>query len=87
MMATNLKYEDELRSILADIARHRFTNSRQINPQSNLFLSLKRAIDEGLVKDAILDESYSSTLAEMNLKNAHLTDAGQQKLQQLMNQQ
>ena len=34
-MATNLSRDDELRGILSDIARKRFTNSRQVNPISN----------------------------------------------------
>lgn len=38
-MATNLSREDELREILSDVARKRFTNSRQVNPVSNLFLT------------------------------------------------
>ena len=45
-MATNLSREDELRGILSDIARKRFTNSRQVNPVSNLFLTTKYAIEK-----------------------------------------
>lgn len=83
-MATNLEYPDELRSILISVARKQFNNSRQLNPHSNLFLSVKRAIKDGLISGAKLDESFSTSLAEMNLTNAKLTDSGQRKLQQLM---
>ena len=41
-MATNLSRDDELQGILSDVARKRFTNSRQVNPVSNLFLTTKQ---------------------------------------------
>ena len=85
-MATNLSREDELRGILSDIARKRFTNSRQVNPVSNLFLTTKYAVEKQYISGAVIDESFSSTLAEINLKNAVLTDRGRNKLAQLLTQ-
>ena len=80
-MATNLSREDELRGILSDIARKRFTN-----PVSNLFLTTKYAIEKQYISGAVIDASFSSTLAEINLKNAVLTDRGRNKLAQLLAQ-
>ena len=54
-MATNLSREDELRGILSDIARKRFTNSRQVNPVSNLFLTTKYAIEKQYISGAVID--------------------------------
>ena len=82
-MATNLPLNDELKGILSDIARKKFTNSRQINPQSNLFQTTKFAIEHDYVKDAVIDEDFNSTLAMMNLTNASLTKKGQLKLAEL----
>ncbi|MBB1078893.1 hypothetical protein H5S09_09820 [Limosilactobacillus sp. STM2_1] len=86
-MATNLSRDDELREILSDIARKRFVNSRQINPASNLFITVKHAVNQHYIDGAILDETFSSSLAEMDLKNATLTESGQQKLTELINTQ
>lgn len=83
-MATNLSRDDELKGLLSDIARHRFRNSRQINPQSNLFVTTKYAVDHGLIEDAKLDTTFSERLAELNLTKARLTDAGQEKLASLL---
>lgn len=85
-MATNLSREDELRGILSDIARKRFTNSRQVNPVSNLFLTTKYAVEKQYISGAVIDASFSSTLAEINLKDAALTDRGRNKLAQLLAQ-
>ena len=56
-MATNLSREDELRGILSDIARKRFTNSRQVNPVSNLFLTTKYAIEKQYISGAVINIS------------------------------
>ena len=56
-MATNLSREDELRGILSDVARKRFTNSRQVNPVSNLFLTTKYAVENQYISGAVIDES------------------------------
>lgn len=85
-MTTNLSRNDELRGVLSDIVRKRFINSRQVNPVSNLFLTTKYAVDHGYITGAILDETFSSTLAELNLKNATLTKQGHRKLAELINQ-
>lgn len=85
-MATNLSRDDELRGILSDVARKRFTNSRQVNPVSNLFLTTKYAVENQYISGAVIDESFSSTLAEINLKNAVLTDHGRDKLVTLIDQ-
>ncbi|WP_076461375.1 hypothetical protein [Limosilactobacillus caccae] len=86
-MATNLSHDDELRGLLSDIARRRFTTSRQINPHSNLFVTCQDAVDHQYITGAVLDTSFSSRLAELNLTNAKLTPAGQDKLASLINQQ
>ena len=52
-MATNLSREDELRGILSDVARKRFTNSRQVNPVSNLFLTTKYAVENQYILDLL----------------------------------
>lgn len=83
-MATNLSRDDELRGLLSDIARHRFTSSRQINPRSNLFVTTKYAVDKGLITGAELDTSFSERLAELNLVKAELTADGQSKLASLL---
>lgn len=85
-MATNLSRDDELRGILSDVARKRFTNSRQVNPVSNLFLTTKYAVENQYISGAVFDESFSSALAEINLKNAVLTDHGRDKLAILIDQ-
>lgn len=79
-MATNLSRDDELRGILSDITRHRFPSRRQLNPQSNLFLTAKYAVEEGYVT---LDESESQSLATLDLTEATLTAAGVDKLAEL----
>lgn len=84
-MATNLSRDDELRGILSDVARRQFKSSRQINPQSNLFLTVQYAVQEGYIKNADLDTSFSASLAELNLTQATLTSAGQKKLESLIN--
>lgn len=86
-MATNLSRDDELRGLLSDIARKRFINSRQINPNSNLFLTAKYAVEHGFIEGAILDEAFSRSLATMNLKDATLTNHGQHELHRLINHQ
>lgn len=86
-MATNLNREDELREILSDVARKRFNNSRQVNPVSNLFVTVKYAIEHHYIDGAVLDESFSSSLAEMDLKNTQLTTQGKEKLTKLINRQ
>lgn len=84
LMATNLSHDDELRGLLSDVVRKRFTNSRQVNPVSNLFLTAKDAVEHQYISGAVLDETFSSTLAEMNLKNAVLTERGRNKLAELL---
>ncbi|HJA21190.1 hypothetical protein [Limosilactobacillus panis] len=84
-MATNLSRDDELRGLLSDIARRQFKSSRQINPQSNLFLTAKYAVDKGYISKAQLDTSFSASLAELNLTQATLTPAGERKLKVLIN--
>lgn len=81
-MATNLSRDDELRGILSDITRHRFSSRRQLNPQSNL-LTAKYAVEEGYVTHATLDESESQSLATLDLTEATLTAAGVDKLAEL----
>lgn len=82
-MATNLSRDDELRGILSDITRHRFPSRHQLNPQSNLFLTAKYAVEEGYVTHATLDESESQSLATLDLTEATLTAAGVDKLAEL----
>ncbi|KRM26674.1 hypothetical protein [Limosilactobacillus panis] len=84
-MATNLSRTDELRGLLSDIARKQFKSSRQINPQSNLFLTAQYAVEKGYIEDAKLDTSFSASLAEINLTQATLTAAGERKLALLVN--
>ena len=83
-MASNLSQDDELRGILSDVARGRFTTRRQINPQSNLFQTTAYAVQEGLIMGAKLDSSFSTSLAGMDLTGARLTSAGEAKLAALM---
>ncbi|WP_242363902.1 hypothetical protein [Limosilactobacillus antri] len=83
-MASNLSQDDELRGILSDVARGRFSTRRQINPQSNLFQTTAYAVQEGLIMGAKLDSSFSTSLAGMDLTSARLTSAGEAKLAALM---
>lgn len=83
-MATNLTRDEELRGLLSDIARRRFTSSRQINPQSNLFLTAQYADDQHYIEGAKFDSTFNANLSELNLTNAKLTPAGQKKLADLV---
>lgn len=86
-MPTNLSRNEELRGLLSDVARRRFTSSRQINPQSNLFLTAQFAVNQHYISGAMLDTTFSASLAELNLTKATLTPFGQEKLAALVNQQ
>ena len=85
-MATNLSKDAELRGILSDITRHRFPSRRLLNPQSNLFLTAKYAVEQGYVTHANIDESESQSLATLDLTEATLTNAGIDKLAELNEQ-
>ena len=85
-MATNLSKDAELRGILSDITRHRFPSRRQLNPQSNLFLTAKYTVEQGYVTHANIDESESQSLATLDLTEATLTNAGIDKLAELNEQ-
>ncbi len=50
------------------------------------FLTTKYAVEKQYISGAVIDESFSSTLAEINLKDAVLTDRGRNKLAQLLTQ-
>lgn len=84
-MAKNLSFEAELKGILQDVARHRFTNNRQINPNSMLYQTVKQAIDDGLIKNGSYHESDKRSLADIMLTNASLSKLGQEKLVELTN--
>lgn len=79
-MATNLSFSDALRVLLSDVARHRFTNRRQINPASQLFQTVTAAIEAGYLADA------QAPLATIDLTNASLTATGNAKLTELVQQ-
>ena len=50
------------------------------------FLTTKYAVEKQYISGAVIDASFSSTLAEINLKDAALTDRGRNKLAQLLAQ-
>lgn len=79
-MAHNLSFDEELQGILSDIVRQRFSISRQINPQSMLFQTVKAAIDDGLIDDGHYDLGKNSQLATIDLTHARLSPKGEQKL-------
>lgn len=82
-MAHNLSFDEELQGILSDIVRQRFSISRQINPQSMLFQTVKAAIDDGLIANGHYDLGNNSQLATIDLTHAHLSAKGEQKLANL----
>lgn len=86
-MAHNLSFNDELQGILSDIARHRFAVSRQINPQSMLFQTVKKAIDDKLISNGKYDYHENRQLATIDLTQATLSKDGQKKLTELTNKE
>ena len=84
-MATNLSFSDALRVLLSDVARHRFTNRRQINPASQLSQTVTAAIEAGYLADAKATDAQAP-LATIDLTNASLTAAGNAKLTELVQQ-
>lgn len=83
-MAHNVSHDEELMGILNDVHNHRFRQGRQLNPNSMLYTTIKAANDEGYLNNAVLDNTYSATLASADLSAATLTESGEQKLQALI---
>lgn len=84
IMAKNLSFNLALRGLLSDVARHRFPNRRQINPESQLFQTVTAAIDAGYLAGA--SAQGNGPLATIDLTTASLTPAGTAKLEELVNQ-
>ncbi|MTV82157.1 hypothetical protein [Secundilactobacillus folii] len=83
-MAHNVSLDEEIMGILNDVSQHRFREGRQLNPNSMLFTSVKKANDAGYLEGAKIDEQYSHSLASVDLSHATLTKSGQTKLQALI---
>ncbi|ANZ62764.1 hypothetical protein AYR62_00720 [Secundilactobacillus paracollinoides] len=81
-MAHNVSQDEELLGIFSDIENNRFHQGRQVNPGSMLYRTVKYADDAGYLKNAQIDDP-SHSLATIDLSAATLTESGNQKLQEL----
>lgn len=85
-MAQNQSHESELLDLLSDVKQRRFQYSRQINPNSMFYQTVKFAVTHHYFKNVQIDDPVHA-LASVDLTQATLSTVGVAALTNLISAQ